>query len=169
MWPIIFPFLPPVANFGEHRAPDTNLFADGNRVYDQLDQMGADGRQSYRDFEVVDLLSPLFFGGGVSFTVAYLAQRLWPNRPRLVLLAFVPIFAGLCDLFENLSLLWLLAEYPTRHLVLANGVSAATTLKLVLGPGTMLASIVGFIVLGVKRLRRRKPAGAGAPAGPAVD
>lgn len=131
--------------------------------------MGGDGRQAYRDFEVVDLLSPLFFGGGVSFTVAYLAQRLLPNRPRLLLLAVVPIFAGLCDWFENLSMLWLIAEYPTCHLVLANGVSAATTLKLVLGPGTILASIVGFIALGVKRLRRRKPAAADAHPGPAVD
>lgn len=167
VWPAVFPFIPQVDRFnsavGEGAsAPDTIFFGSGDRIYAELDSMGPGGRDAYRDFEIVDLISPLFFGVGLALMVLFIAQRFSPARPRLQWLACVPLLAGAMDWFENLSMLWLLVEYPTRHPALANAVSAATTVKLLLGPGTLLAILVVLIVLGLRRMaRRRTSAGSG--------
>jgi hypothetical protein len=157
---MVFGYLPPVVRLQESApegsgAPDLNFLKGADTIYEQLAQMGPQGRALYHDFEVVDLLSPLFFGAAVAVAAWFVARRLWPSGPALWTLAGLPLVAAVCDWFENLSMLFLLSHWPTRFENLGNVIGTATTLKFIFSLGAMLATLVGLIVVLVQSRRKR--------------
>lgn len=95
---------------GFPRRLDTLLTWDEESARRLLAQLGASGRAAYRTMYLAplgDLALPLCYAPAL----AALCWRCFPARRARA--AALPLFAGVCDILENVSILTLLESYPT--------------------------------------------------------
>ncbi|KAE9042258.1 hypothetical protein PR003_g4181 [Phytophthora rubi] len=116
---------------------DSVLWLAPDAIFPHLECLGVSGRALYLDFYVFDLL---LFPVVYSTALLGLLRRLWPRR-RLVW--SLPLFAALCDVAENVSILQLLWLFPERSQALEGVVSVLTRTKWV-----AVFSALAFVLVG---------------------
>lgn len=130
-------------------------------AYDILTAQGEAGRAFYLHFIVPqDFPFPLFYALFYATTLTYLAQRLFPNNPRLQQIGLLGLCAGLADWAENLCLLSLLLSYPQRLDAVATIASVFTIIKatlIILNMVVILAGLGWMLVRFVRGKTRGNP------------
>ena len=108
---------------------------------DAMEGYGADGRTTYAwASAVLDTLFPLTyvtFFAGLIYRCRF-TEGMW-------VLAFVPVFAGVWDLFENAQIIAMLLRYPEVGAGQAAWASTFTTVKGYLGSVYQILALVLFL------------------------
>jgi hypothetical protein len=78
-----------------------------------FNKLGVEGRELYKKVVGrVDMIYPIIYGFFFGLTLAYLLKKISRRKPKLILIALLPVFGVLFDYLENLNTLNLLRQYP---------------------------------------------------------
>jgi len=81
-------------------------------IHAHFETLQATGRSQYASFQYLDFLNILLMLAFFSLFLAWLLQKLGKSESRMRLLVLVPTLLASLDVFENLCLLALVAQYP---------------------------------------------------------
>ena len=126
---------------------DLMIFSSPDKLFDMVSRYGDYNRHFYRNVELtVDIIYPLVYLFFFGFLMSWLLQR--GARPESNLRKFnlLPLGAWFFDLLENLSIVSLIALYPSRPITLAWGLIAFIHLKWLFACGSILMIILGFVL-----------------------
>lgn len=99
-------------------------------VYQRLTSFGEAGREAYlRMMLSMDMLFPLVFTAFLTLLALYAVGKRPPPPSVKLSLLLLPMGYLIPDLSENLSIAWLIQEYPNRHDGLASALGYITALK----------------------------------------
>ena len=133
---------------GTHETPDTSFWYSPADLYRLAELYGPEGRAYYvRSRFTFDLVWPLVYLSflAASLTLLYRAQR--PNGLRLA--NAIPFAAVVFDLFENVSVSWIMVRFPAEAAFAASLAPLFTTTKW-LFIGLSFAFLVWGLILQVK-------------------
>lgn len=98
--------------------PDTLFYYDSHRLYDTLESLGTSGREAYRTFLLTfDTVFPLLYSSALALSIWVLLRKAALRSTYAAKLYLLPLFAGLFDYIENMSMLVILSNYPERLIV----------------------------------------------------
>lgn len=126
---------------------------DVKTVQNVLSSMNEKGISVYKLYYLMDFIFILFFG---AFQLMLINDVFSFERSKLTTLIIfsVPILRGICDIIENIILLWTLYTYPKIN-ELAISVSAKfTSAKLMSIKVWILLIVIGLIWKGILYLKR---------------
>lgn len=126
---------------------DTRLSYPPSVVYDVLKALGKTGRQGYLFLHLVDYLYDVSYSIFLGMALILLVKKLFPDKKSLLNLCLIPIFAGLMDFLENISLDLLILSYPSRNNIAPTLASYFTVLKNTLLSISQLLIILGLMVV----------------------
>lgn len=121
---------------------DRQLLLQPATIHPHLGCMGPAGRAMYLDFYNFDLfLFPVIYSTFLSGSLT----RVWPRDSRVWLL---PVLGALADMLENISMYFLLRQFPQRYERVEVAISVFTHTKWFLGAlTTVLIGIGGLLRL----------------------
>ncbi|MBM4197046.1 MAG: hypothetical protein FJ197_08120 [Gammaproteobacteria bacterium] len=131
---------------GDWGAPDRQLHYSPEEFYAQVSTWGEAGQRHYIDFRLgLDIVWAFAYSGFLILVTSAALRYAVPagdGRLKLNLAGIVPLVS---DLFENALGIWLVAEWPTRHDLVAALAAAVTFIKwssLVAAHVVMIVAIV---------------------------
>ena len=99
-------------------------------VYDRLDVFGADGRAAYQLFLLTtDIVFPLGLLAFLFLFARFSAEKFGGSDALRTLLPLMPLMWFAFDMIENLSIVTLLADYPTQNDFIASHLGLITLAK----------------------------------------
>ncbi|HYE83711.1 MAG TPA: hypothetical protein VEG39_16300, partial [Clostridia bacterium] len=123
------------------------------RAYEILEALGEEGRTfNMRYIVPLDFPFPLSYGLFYFVTLTLIMQSIRKNMGRPWLIGIVGLVAALFDWLENIMIIRLLQNYPTRLEGVAKLASVFTQLKSLFVMGSMLIIVVGLVVVIIKKL-----------------
>lgn len=142
-------------NNGGHKILDLDPAFSSDGVYQRLSSFGETGREAYlRMMLGMDLLFPVAFTAFLSLLALYTVGRRRPRPSVRLLLLSLPFGYLVPDLAENLSIAWLIQDYPNRHDGLASALGYITALKRTCMYAALSLPLV-FLSLNLLSARRR--------------
>ncbi|MCX7772612.1 MAG: hypothetical protein N2376_05805 [Clostridia bacterium] len=127
-----------------------------DKAYQVLEALGAEGRAFDLNAIIpLDFPFPLAYSFFYFFTLAFLTKTLFPQMKKPWLPGLLGFLAGLFDWLENIMIIVMLKNYPTRLENFASLSNIFTTLKSLLTMVCMGLILIGLIVLAAKRLVRK--------------
>lgn len=140
---------------GGHQILDLQPAFSSEAVYQRLSAFGEAGREAYlRMMLSVDIVFPLVFTTFLGLLALYAVGRRPPPRFLRLLLLLLPFGYLIPDLSENLSIAWLIHEYPNRHDGLASALGYITVFKRICMYAALLLPLV-LLSLNLTSGRRR--------------
>ncbi|GAB9474401.1 hypothetical protein Gpo141_00011528 [Globisporangium polare] len=119
---------------------DGQLLLQPTTIHPHLGCMGPVGRAMYLDFYNFDLfLFPVIYSTFLSGSLA----RVWPRNSRVWL---VPVLGALADMLENISMYFLLLQFPQRYERVELAISMFTRTKWFLVALTAVLLLIGGLV-----------------------
>lgn len=115
-----------------------------------FETLGAEGRRFYAGTTLFDTIWPL----GVALCGALWAPLAFRGDRMIVAAAFFPVMFGLLDLFENVGLWTMLAQYPDVSPAVAGIGNAITLVKQAMIPGATLAIPLLPVIAAIRGRRR---------------
>lgn len=140
---------------GGHEILDLQPAFSAEGVYQRLSSFGEAGREAYfRMLVSMDILFPLMFAAFLGLLARYAISRTGPQRSLRFLMLMLPFGYLIPDLAENLSIAWLIHDYPQRHDGLASALGYITAVKRICMSAAILLPLMSlFLEL---RSRRRR-------------
>lgn len=78
-----------------------------------MEHLGTSGRSFYiENHLLIGLIFPLFYVSILTIIIIRLLKKLQLESTKLIFLSYMPIIMGVADMYENISLLYLLNFYP---------------------------------------------------------
>ena len=131
---------------------------DATYIRTLFDTLGEEGRQRYLFNQIpVDMIYPGFFAFTYCFLIAYFLNKINKLKGFLFYLCFLPLIAGFSDYLENISIVYLLNEYPNLS---EQVMQAANLFSIVKSTTTSISFIVLIVLLflfGIQRFRGVEP------------
>ncbi|MGS2721701.1 hypothetical protein [Paraglaciecola aestuariivivens] len=127
---LFFPLylLPGIINTGELGPLDLRFWYNHEILYSLFIGYGETLRFRYIVGLIsADLAYPIFYGTLLALLIAWLIKNLPHYQPSYVI--FLPFMVVFFDLFENTLLIYLLLEYPVKHLFVADLAGFVTATK----------------------------------------
>ena len=122
-----------------------------------LDKLGVAGRNAYLFNQIpVDLIYPFLFGITYCLLLAYLLNQLNSLKDEYFYLCLLPPMAGLFDYLENLGIINMLITYPHLSVPAIQITAFFTVFKSLLSTISFSVLIVILVMVGVKKLLRKK-------------
>lgn len=117
---------------------DTYLYYTADRAYEAIDNYGVHGRERYiRGTILLDFIYPIIYSLMLSFALFRLRVRAG--------LAILPLWIILMDYLENAAVIFLLSQYPQRHILLASIAGVFTLIKWLMVIVALLSIIILFV------------------------
>jgi hypothetical protein len=134
--------------------PDMRFFTSADGVTQFLDDCGPNGRNTYRNMQLADIVYPAIVGVFMASSLSLALGRLSPRSDRALWLIALPLAGSAFDYLEN-TLAWLaLASYPdpiaTSHFL---GVASAAKTTASWAAGLVLLAALAAIVARASRER----------------
>jgi hypothetical protein len=133
---------------------DLRLFYSPEQAQSMLAAYGEQARHAYMVGELtLDILFPIAYTLFLAFSISWLFQRSFKKDSSAQLLNLVPIGAWLFDLLENISIVIMLAMFPSFSILVAMLSSFFTAIKwgfAFFGIALLIFGVVAYIV---KRIR----------------
>ena len=120
-------------------------------VYQLMDDLGEAGREAYRRFVLFDMVYIPIYVAFLGVGLNLFMRELGLTGSRLYAWRLLPVYAGIADFGEEISLLAVLANYPDRLEGVVEFMNLFTLAKLAL----FSLSVLMLAVLFVRRLRLR--------------
>ncbi|HEV2078298.1 MAG TPA: hypothetical protein VGR19_00135 [Allosphingosinicella sp.] len=139
---------------GGHTILDLQPVFSSQGVYRRLSSFGEAGREAYfRMMLSTDIVFPLAFTMFLGLLALYAMGKTRPRRAIRFLLLLLPFGYLIPDLAENLTIAWLIQDYPIRHEELASALGYITALKRT----CMYAALfVPMVLLSINQARWRR-------------
>lgn len=142
---------------GGHKILDLQPVFSSEGVYQRLSSFGEAGREAYlRMMLGMDILFPLVFTTFLTLLALYAVSRSRPLRFVSFLLLSLPFCYLIPDLAENLSIAWLIQDYPDRHDGLASALGYITALKRTFMYAALFLPLVLLSLTLIRERRRSK-------------
>jgi hypothetical protein len=126
------------------------------KVFSTLSQFNPSTLAFYRTIELtIDLLYPVTYTLFYSLLITFLLQRAFEQKNPVQLLNLLPFGAWFFDLFENISIVSLIAIHPAQSEGLAILLMLANGAKWIFAGVSILALLFSVIAFGVKKLGLR--------------
>ena len=126
--------------------------ADASEQFRILEE---DGRDTYRNFQLLDLLNAVLTATTLTLLLAFALSRLFAAGNPVGLLVFLPILGGILELLENALLLLLVSAFPSEATWASSIASPVTSLKLVISFTALPATLLSLAALGLKTVLNR--------------
>ena len=95
------------------RILDARFSYNLEQVNSLFDKMGSEGRGVYRFISAnVDMVYPIVYGLFFILSIASFLKKIFPARPKTMLVALIPLIAVLFDYLENFNTLKMLGNFP---------------------------------------------------------
>ena len=128
-----------------------------DEAYDLLESLGDSGRQHYLSRIIpIDFVFPISYALFFMSVLTMLIRTNYKDRRNLQLLGLIPITCLLFDYSENICVINLLLNYPTRLTTLTKVSSVFTQIKFTMFAVSILMIVMFGVMLIVKLLNRRK-------------
>lgn len=134
----------------QYFSTDQTPFYSPPALFKMLDMYSPNGEETraHIRFIYLDLIYPVVYAVTGTILLAFLLPILLPTlHAKFPYLSLLPVAAAVFDYLENLSMLWILRNYPpadSRTFGIAYFSSAMTTSKMFLMCAILLLLIVGF-------------------------
>jgi hypothetical protein len=126
------------------------------QAYQMIAAYGEQGRSLYITTALTaDVLYPLDYSLLFALLIVTTFLEAFPGGRMVRNLSLIPFATAAFDLLENAGIVAMLALYPQQIPILAQAAGLFTTLKWVFLIFTVVLVLVGFLGLGVSRLKRR--------------
>lgn len=99
---------------GDIQPLDSRLFYTPGEAYSVVESYGEARGFWMRLYLTWDIVTPIAYGTGLSLLISWLFARGLPVESGLQRLNVLPLVAALFDALENLSIVTLMAAYPTK-------------------------------------------------------
>jgi hypothetical protein len=130
---------------------DTTVNYSPGYVYQLMDDLGAAGREAYRRFVLFDLVYIPIYAAFMGIGLNLFMRELGLTDSRLYAWRLLPVYAGIADFGEEISLLAVLANFPDRLDGVVEFMNLFTLAKLAL----FSLSVLMLAVLSIRWLRLR--------------
>ncbi len=113
-----------------------------------LGSYGDVGRTNYAwSSMTIDTLLPLVY-------ITCFSGLIYRFRPTdsLRWLAFIPVFAGMCDLLENVQITTMLIQYPDINSTQVTWASTFTMMKHSLNGGSLVLALILIVISGLRKI-----------------
>lgn len=135
---------------------DSRFFYTPEEAFSTVDSYGDASWFWIRIYLTWDIVNPLIYTFASSLLISWLLQRSLRPESRLQRLNLLPVCAGLFDLLENVSIVTLLAIYPTKLTIVAWLSTVCTMSKIsFLGMSTVVV-LIGLVLAMKNRFKRRE-------------
>lgn len=135
---------------------DVELFYTATQAYDRLTLFGAQGRATYLNILMGDLIYPALLGSLLAVSICLIVKRLNPPRVGWQYLALLPLANMVCDYCENSLLFALLLAYPTALPTVGTVAGVATLTKNIFGILSFAVLAFGLLAMLVQHFRPRR-------------
>lgn len=130
---------------------DMRMYYNSQEAYQLLGELTPQGRNTYMKLLTeFDFAFPFIYSLSLSFIVAVLFRKIFPNSPGLQRLCLIPFVAGIFDWLENISILAMLANYP-NSVDIAYAAGYLTLFKWAFTGSILILIITGIIILILRR------------------
>ena len=121
-----------------------------------LETLGETGRNVYLYQQLpIDFIYPGLFAISYSLLLVWLFTKIFAAGSRMFYLAWVPVFAGLFDYLENISIISMIRSFPGLPQELVMIASTFSILKSLFTMAFFLLLFVGIITFFVSFLKRK--------------
>jgi len=128
-----------------------------DEAYDLLESLGDSGRQHYLSRIIpIDFVFPISYALFFVSILTMLIRANYKVRRNLQLLGLIPITCLIFDYAENICVINLLMNYPTRLITLTNVSSMFTQIKFAMFGVSILMIVVFGVMLIVKSVKSKK-------------
>lgn len=135
---------------------DVLFFYTPDKVYSMVASYGAEGRASYRAFELTgDIIYPIVYTLFFCLLITWLYQRGFPSGSRMQKLNVVPFGGWLFDLLENLGIVAMLSVYPSTPAALARISSIFTLMKWLFAGASIIVVVIGIVMASKNRFKKQ--------------
>ena len=122
-----------------------------------FESLGENGRKVYLFHQLpVDMFYPLLYGVSYCLIIAYLLKKLDKFNSAYFYLCLLPLAAGLADYAENIVIIMMLNQYPDLSTISMSLSNYFTIIKSMTTSIYFVILIIMLIVMGVKKLNKRK-------------
>lgn len=127
------------------------------KAYDILDSQGEQGREMYKDLIIYqDFLFPIIYTLFWLSLITYLFSKWFKNEKIIKLISLIPLLGGVFDWLENISILNMLINYPSKAYNLAALANTFTTIKTTIFMINIIIVIIGFIGMLLNAMHMKK-------------
>jgi hypothetical protein len=130
---------------------DTTVNYSPGYVYQLMDDLGAAGREAYRRFVLFDLVYIPIYAAFLGVGLKLFMRELGLTNSRVYAWRMTPVYAGIADFGEEVSLLAILGNYPDRLTGVVEFMNLFTLAKLAL----FSLSVLLLVILVIRWLRLR--------------
>ena len=152
---VVLPFISSYTTevIGVAESPDTSLNFNLAKLYNIVDSYGRDGRIFYVTMRwTFDIVWPLVYTVFLLSSIAYFSKEI--KYKHGVKLLYLPLFAVLFDLLENINATIIMLLYPTRVDVFGYFLLLSSTIKwaaIYSSFGIVIALVVGLFLKQFKK------------------
>jgi len=140
---------------GGYKILDLQPAFSSEGVYQRLSSFGEAGREAYLQMMLsMDMVFPVVFTTFLALMALYAANRVHPQPLMRFLLLLLPFGYLIPDLAENLSIAWLIHDYPNRNDGLASALGYITAFKRICMYAAIFLPLV-LLSLNLRSGRRR--------------
>lgn len=127
------------------------------KAYNTFSKMGVNGRHYYlTSILPLDFIFPTL-GALFHITIlSFLLKIIKPKKEAFHNLIFIPLAGMLCDITENICIVLMLLNYPTKLINICKFSSIATLVKFMLSPLTPLLIVLLTITYIINRIKHNK-------------
>jgi hypothetical protein len=141
---------------GAEGSPDTSFFYSADDLYQFAESYGPEGRAAYiRSRLSFDVIWPIVYTAFLATAISWLFSRTFPLDSWWQRLNLVPVMGMLLDYLENLSTVIVMARYPDTTAIIDTLAPVFTLLKWTFVNGSFVVLLVGGLIAGWRRLRRK--------------
>ncbi|PCI01856.1 MAG: hypothetical protein COB81_06605 [Flavobacteriaceae bacterium] len=120
-----------------------------------FDALGSKGRAVYLSHQLpVDFIYPLLFGIGYCLLMAYLLKKINKYSSNFFLLCLLPLVVWIADYCENLSIIYMLNNYPTISESTVGMSSFFSLVKSMTTTVYFVALLIVLVIVGIKKIRK---------------
>lgn len=123
--------------------------------YTRIFILGEAARGLYQNFQWLDLINAGLTVVAFTLALTFTLTRLFPPGHAVHWLIWLPAFAGLGDVIENICLLALLAIFPKEAPWVVDIASIATQFKLTVGFAILPLIVLSFTMLAAQKFLQR--------------
>ena len=135
---------------------DVETFYNATQAYQRLELFGEGGRAAYLRILMGDLIYPGLLGLFLSVTITLILRSALPAKSHWHKLNLLPVANLIADYFENLLLITLLLNYPSRLDLLATIAGYVTFVKNMFSMLSFLALSVSVVIWLYQRISQRQ-------------
>jgi hypothetical protein len=140
---------------GDIESLDAKFFYTPEEAFSTVASYGDAGRFWIRIYLTWDIAIPIMYTLIFGLLISWLFQRSFKEKSKLQKWNVLPVFGGLFDIFENISIVILLSVYPSKPPAIAwMGTFCTMSKTIVLGMSTLLM-LIGLIKAMINRFKKQ--------------